>query len=232
MAKKTSKKASGTRARAGREAKFAGVVKMTPPGGGRSEALANGSHVVVSLAELSVRGLPERGSRSELMFDAVVRTTDGEGRAVGNTWSSGVHYYVRRDSRLNLSEVVLFDGKVHQHLSLDLSLVEVEMPQMKPADAVALAGAAVDAAVTLAEPTVPLGPALSTFPDIFGAILKLNGDDQVLKHSLSLFTKEVRKPEDSEHYLVEGAYRFEKKRAEASGVAWVTLVLDVRAVSP
>ncbi len=229
-AAKKNRASSGTRATAGK-AKFAGRVVMTPPGGGKDAALGNGTRVVVSVAELSVARLPEGGANSELQFEAIVRTTASNGKAVSATWSPGIYYYVPHGSRLNIADTVLFDGAVHQHLSFDLSIVEREMPQMNPSDAAALAEAAAVAAAELTDASGPLGTALEAFPSILGGILKLNGDDQVLKHATSLFTRQVNKPEDTPHWLVEGQYRFEKKRAATQGDPWVTLVLDVRAVS-
>lgn len=230
--KKTAKSGKSTRKDGGSRggAKFAGTVRMLPPDGGDAGAVSNGARVVVSIAELSVGRLPEGGAASELQLDALVRTTDEKGKAVAVAWSSGVYYYVRDGSTLNIAETVIFDGRVHQHLSFDFSLVEREMPQIPLKDAAAVAEAAAETAVLLAEPTGQLGHALQSLPDVLGKMLKLSGDDQVLKHTASLFTLEVRGLEDGRHRLVEGRYRLEKTRAPGDETAWVTLVLDVRGV--
>jgi hypothetical protein len=224
MARKNREKRVATTTRG--KAKFAGAVVMTPPGGGRTKAVASGTRIVASVAELSVAGLPESGKKSELQLDIQVRTTAGNGKAVSRSWSSGIYYYVPDDSSLGIVDAVIFDGLVHQHLSLDLSLVEREMPQIKLKEAAGLAEAAAEAAAKLTAGSGALGTALEAFPGVLGGILKLNGDDQVLKHTTSLFTKEVNRAADSPQYLVEGRYRFEKKRDPRAKKPWVTLVLD------
>jgi hypothetical protein len=229
MASKKKTKDSKSRGARGR-AKFAGTVEVTPPDGDGRAAIANGTRVVASIAELSVSGLPESGDRSELQLDVGVRTTSAKGAAVSGVWSSGTLYYVPQHARLNIEQAVIFDGEVHQHLSLDLSLVERELVRMDPADAAALTESAATAAAELVGISGPLGNALEAFPGIVGGILRLNGDDQVLKYVGSWLTREVRQPAERARPLVEGSYRFEKKRRPGDDKAWVTLVVDVRRV--
>jgi hypothetical protein len=236
MAKKTGRKSGkhkskpASRRKTNGRAKFAGVVELTAPTGGRSAALANGSHIVVSLVELHVGRLPEDGARAELQFDAMLRTTTENGKSVSGSWSPGLFYYVPHGSRLNVADVVIFDGVVHQHLSFDLELVEREMPRMDRNDAAVLAEAAAAAAADLVGASGPLGTAFDAFPRLLGGILKLNGDDQVLKYVTSLYTGNVGLPEDSSHYLIEGRYLIVKKRSPEDEAASVTLVLDIRRV--
>jgi hypothetical protein len=230
--KKSKRKKQGARRRstARGPAKFAGVVELHPPPGGKPDALGNGTRVVVSLAEVRVGRLPEDGSRSELQLDATIRTTSENGKAVAAIWSSGVIYYVRNDSRLNVEDVVVFDGPVHQHLSLDLLLIEREMPQSKVEDAVGLAEAAATVAAELTGASGSIGTAIGAFPGVLGGILRLDGDDQVLRYSTSLFTREVSRPPESGRHLVEGVYRLSKRKKAGDETDWVTVLLEVRRV--
>ena len=57
-------------------AKFAGTVVMTPPDGGKTKAVAGGTRIVASVAELSVARLPESGKKSELQLDIHVVVPD------------------------------------------------------------------------------------------------------------------------------------------------------------
>ena len=207
--------------------KFAGVVTVDRPHGGRGEALASGTRVVVSLAEVRLGRLPEAGARSEIQLDVTARTTAQNGAALAAAWTSGVHYYVTHGARLNLADVVVFDGLVHQHLSLDLHIVERESPRMGPENAAVLAEAAAGAAATLAGGSGPLGTALGAFPQVVGGILRLGGDDQILRYGVSWFTREVARPPDRSSYLLEGTYRIEKRRAADAGEPAVTLIVDV-----
>jgi len=222
------RKAESARPAAGRgSAKFAGVVTVSRPDGAREAAVGNGDHVVVSLAELRLGRLPEDGARSEIQVDTAARTTADNGKPVGQSWSSGVHYYVEHGARLNLSDVVLFDGTVYQHLSLDLQIIERESPRMGLDNAAAVAESAAMAATSLANASGPLARALDVFPAIAGGILRLGGDDQVLRHSLSWFTREVARPVERPGYLVEGSYRIEKRRVVGKDEPVLVLALDV-----
>ena len=207
--------------------KFAGSVTVSRPEGGREAAVGNGSRVVVSLAELRLGRLPEGGARSEIQVDVAARTTAQNGNPVGNSWSSGVHYYVPHGARLNLADVVLFDGVVHQHLSLDFQIVERESPRMGPEGAAAVAESAAVAAAALVNASGSPAAALDVFPEVVGGILRLGGDDQVLRHALSWFTREVARPAERTGYLIEGAYRIEKRRLAGKGDPAVSLLLDV-----
>ena len=209
-------KAARKDARPQHGAKLAGVVTMERPAGGRAEAIPSGTRMVVSIADIVLRELPEAGARSEIQVDIGTRTTAQNGGAVGSTWSSGVLYYVKRGSRLNLADVVLFDGVVHQHLSFDLQIVERESPRMGPDNAAALASAA-----------GPLADALELFPEMMGGILRLGGDDQVLRYSVSSFTREVERPAERAGWLIEGTYRIEKRAAAGTGEPSATVSLDV-----
>ena len=209
------------------DAKFAGVVTLRRPDGGRSEAIGNGTRVVVSVAEVTLGRLPEAGARSEIQVDVGARTTAHNGTAVGATWSSGVHYYVPHGARLNLADAVVFDGVVYQHLSLDFQIVERESPRMGPENAAAVAQSAAEAAATLAGASGLLSTALGAFPEVVGGILRLGGDDQVLRYGVSWFTREVGRPADRSSYLLEGPYRIEKRRGAGQGDPTVALVVDV-----
>lgn len=229
MAQRSQRRAGGTRpSHAGRTgAKFAGAVTTVRPAGGREAAVASGTRVVVSIVEIVLGELPESGVRSEIQVDIGTRTTAQNGSAVGSTWSSGVLYYVKNGSRLNLDDVVLFDGVVHQHLSLDLQIVERESPRMGPDPAAALAESAAEAAAVLAGSAGPLADALELFPEMLGGILRLGGDDQVLRYAVSCFTREVERPVERSGWLVEGTYRIEKRRSGGEGDPTATVVLDV-----
>lgn len=200
---------------------------MVRPAGGRAAAIPSGTRIVVSVADVVLRELPESGARSEIQVDIGTRTTAQNGGAVGSTWSSGVLYYVERGSRLNLSDVVLFDGVVHQHLSLDIQIVERESPRMGPDNAAALAESAAEAAASLASAAGPLADALELFPEMMGGILRLGGDDQVLHYAVSSFTREVERPTERAGWLVEGTYRIEKRAAAGEGEPSAIVVLDV-----
>ncbi|HXV77323.1 MAG TPA: hypothetical protein VD788_13475 [Candidatus Polarisedimenticolaceae bacterium] len=233
MAKKTGGKsrAKRTAATSGGGAKFAGVVELTGPGDDDRAAIANGTRVVVSLVEVRVGRLPEQGARAELQLDSRVRTTTADGEALTVGWSPGLFYYVLPESRLNIDDTVIFDGEVYQHLSLDLELVERELPQFDPADAADLAAAAAAATAELVGASGRIGSALDAFPSILGGILKLNGDDQVLKYATSLYTREVNLAAGSGRRLLEGRYRIDKRRSPGDADSAIGLVLDVRGVA-
>jgi hypothetical protein len=220
-------KAARKDARPQRGAKLAGVVTMERPAGGRAEAIPSGTRLVVSIADIVLRELPESGARSEIQVDIGTRTTAQNGGAVGSTWSSGVLYYVERGSHLNLADVVLFDGVVHQHLSFDIQIVERESPRMGPDNAAALAESAAEAAASLASAAGPLADALELFPEMMGGILRLGGDDQVLRYSVSSFTREVERPAERACWLIEGTYRIEKRATAGTGEPSAIVSLDV-----
>jgi hypothetical protein len=203
--------------------KFAGIIEIEPPAKGK--AVSSKSHVVLTLASVGFGKLPDLGRRSEMRLDVAVRTTNDKNKEASVSRSSDIYYYVLDDTRMNIFNMVLYDGPVHQHLTLEVEATEVEMPRMSASDVSAVLSSALGGVGEAAGVSGGAESLLDAVPGVVGGLLKLNGDDQVLKFATSLFTSNVALPPGG-HGLKTGTYTF-KKVEKAGGEPWATLKLHV-----
>jgi hypothetical protein len=193
-------------------------------------AIRSGSRVVVSLKEVSFGKLPELRRNAEIQVDAAVRTTARNGRQSEMRSSSGVIYYVRDGGSLGISDWVIFDREVHRHVSLEVEITEVENARKKATQTKDLVTALAQTAGRLSPDLPdPADAVLEMFPRIFGAVLRANADDQILRYMASFYTAEIAQDLDRKRALREGVYTLRKLRtagAAPSG-ALVTIKLDV-----
>ncbi|MEM7243904.1 MAG: hypothetical protein AAF533_01095 [Acidobacteriota bacterium] len=204
-------------------AKFAGSIRVRQPSG--SEELGSGTHVVVTLVKIAFGKLPEPGRRSELKVKLGVSTSDAKGKRIRRERDDGNFYYVVDNSALNLHGVVLYDGPVHQHLSFDTEVSEVEMPQIQGKDLSDLLKTSIGALGSAASVAGGAADILEAVPNIVGNISKLNGNDQVLKFATSLIASDVERHSDALP-LKSGLYSFDKVRA-GSAKPWASLEIFV-----
>ena len=206
-----------------RKAKFHGVVGYSGPQDG--VPVKSGEKVAVSIRSLSFGKLPELGKNSELQFDLKLSTTKADGKQESASLNSGVFYYIKDNSTLNIDDWLVFDQQIHQQLTIQFEITEAEFPRKKQDEWAELVKAAVGTAGKLPVFSDPASAVLETVPSLVGAIIKLNADDQVLKYHTSLYTEEVK---GKKRLLKTGTHVFEKRKKGDPKTVYVRLGLDVR----
>jgi hypothetical protein len=209
------------------KSKFHGKIEhsVEEPG----DKIKDDDHVVVSIRELSFGRLPESYGRAELMFDITLSTTSADGKPVHATHNSGVFFYVPHHATLNVDDWVVFDGKVRQHLSLQVEITELEDARKKQKENVELVKTIAEMFGKLPIPLPdPASAVLKIIPAVYGAVLAANADDQVLKYFTSLHAGEPGK--DGPPELIEGTHVFEKRKlgSKPGSTPFVTLKLRIR----
>jgi len=209
-------------------AKCAGVIEIVAPSG---SPLASGEHVVLTLTRLAFTELPDPGNRSEIKLEISVRTGSdtGDGAESVVSQESSIYYYVENHSALNVLGSVLYDGPVRRHLSIDVEVTEVETSRMSAGDVKDLLTASLTAVGQAAGISGGAKAVADAIPSVVSSLMKLNGDDQVLKFAASLLTSDVSPAPTPTSGLRLGRYLFCKVR-EPGGEPLVTLELHVAKV--
>jgi hypothetical protein len=124
---------------------------------------------------------------------------------------------------------VVFDGKVRQHLSLQVEITELENARKKQKENVELVKTIAETFGKLPIPLPdPASAVLEIIPAVYGAVLAANADDQVLKYFTSLHAAD--QGEGGAPELVEGTHVFEKRKlgSKPDSPPFVTLKLRIR----
>ncbi|MFQ5719851.1 MAG: hypothetical protein ACE5IK_09905, partial [Acidobacteriota bacterium] len=159
-----------------------------------------------------------------------ISTSDERQKLVERRVSSGVYYYVPDNTDLNISNWVIYDGTIRQHLSVDLEITEIENARKNTKEHTELARALVEEVSRLPIPGLdPVNAVLGAFPVLLGAILRANADDQVLKYLMSLATKEVAS--GSRRTLRNGVYTLTKHKPADPAQEFVKLEMEVQTVA-
>lgn len=207
--------------------KFHGAIEVDPPDGGA--AIPDGTRVLIALREVRFGDLPD-GRKNEVALVASVETDKEDTGTASGTLRVDLFRYVPDDAALNISDLVLYSGAAHRHLTFRCAITELDQSAIDPMRSVISSGLGL--ARDLAGPGAA-AVALGGLPHLVSGLLAFNTDDQILVLNHSFYLARVPPAGRTARSLKEGIYTFRKVPAggRARRAPQVTLRLEVMATA-